>query len=120
MKGGADQKEALRRAAVKCGLSQDVVIGHLKLMNWSPGDEVYSPETLGECDRHPDSGLTQWGTCWGCYAENFGSKSQAEQQRQAKKYRAPCQLHPGARVTDSGECWECYALRAGPSGCKPA
>ena len=22
-----------------------------------------------ECAVHPESGLTQWGTCWGCYAE---------------------------------------------------
>lgn len=24
-----------------------------------------------ECERHPESGLTQWGTCWGCYAEKY-------------------------------------------------
>jgi hypothetical protein len=23
------------------------------------------------CHRHPDSGLTQWGTCWACYTEKF-------------------------------------------------
>lgn len=26
------------------------------------------------CEKHPDSGRTQWGTCWGCYAEQFGYK----------------------------------------------
>ena len=25
------------------------------------------------CARHPESGLTQWGTCWSCYAEKCGS-----------------------------------------------
>jgi hypothetical protein len=24
-----------------------------------------------ECSRHPQSGLTQWGACWGCYAERY-------------------------------------------------
>lgn len=24
-----------------------------------------------ECSRHPESGLTQWGACWGCYAERY-------------------------------------------------
>jgi hypothetical protein len=24
------------------------------------------------CLRHPESGLTQWGTCWACYAETYG------------------------------------------------
>jgi len=28
-----------------------------------------------ECARHPESGLTQWGTCWGCYAERNGSQA---------------------------------------------
>jgi hypothetical protein len=27
-----------------------------------------------ECSRHPESGLTQWGTCWGCYAEKYSSE----------------------------------------------
>jgi len=26
-----------------------------------------------ECAVHPESGLTQWGTCWGCYAERHNS-----------------------------------------------
>ena len=26
-----------------------------------------------ECARHPESGLTQWGTCWACYAEQYGT-----------------------------------------------
>jgi len=26
-----------------------------------------------ECTRHPESGLTQWGTCWACYAEKYSS-----------------------------------------------
>ena len=24
-----------------------------------------------ECSRHPESGLTQWGSCWACYAEKY-------------------------------------------------
>ena len=23
------------------------------------------------CGRHPDSGLTNWGTCWTCYSEKY-------------------------------------------------
>jgi hypothetical protein len=26
-----------------------------------------------ECTLHPNSGLTQWGTCWGCYSDKHGS-----------------------------------------------
>ncbi len=26
------------------------------------------------CERHTESGLTQWGTCWGCYAEKHASQ----------------------------------------------
>jgi hypothetical protein len=26
-----------------------------------------------ECTVHPESGLTQWGTCWGCYATKYAS-----------------------------------------------
>lgn len=25
-----------------------------------------------ECTVHPESGLTEWGTCWACYAEGYG------------------------------------------------
>ena len=28
-----------------------------------------------QCARHPESGLTQWGTCWGCYAEKHDSQA---------------------------------------------
>ncbi|MGA8154429.1 MAG: hypothetical protein WB952_26025 [Terriglobales bacterium] len=27
------------------------------------------------CERHPDSGLTQWGTCWGCYADKYSNQT---------------------------------------------
>lgn len=30
-----------------------------------------------ECTRHPDSGRTQWGTCWACYSEECSSKPQS-------------------------------------------
>jgi hypothetical protein len=32
-----------------------------------------------ECAQHPDSGLTQWGTCWACYS----AKCSGERERQA-------------------------------------
>ena len=32
----------------------------------------------GNCARHPDSGLTPWGTCYGCYFEKHGSKQAQE------------------------------------------
>jgi uncharacterized protein YdaU (DUF1376 family) len=27
-----------------------------------------------KCERHPESGLTESGTCWACYAESYGYK----------------------------------------------
>jgi hypothetical protein len=30
-----------------------------------------------ECALHPDSGLTQWGTCWGCYSAKYSPQSQS-------------------------------------------
>jgi hypothetical protein len=29
-----------------------------------------------ECALHPDSGLTQWGTCWGCYSAKYSCEPQ--------------------------------------------
>jgi hypothetical protein len=29
-----------------------------------------------ECALHPDCGLTQWGTCWGCYSAKYCTESQ--------------------------------------------
>jgi hypothetical protein len=29
------------------------------------------------CATHPQSGLTQWGSCWECYAEKYNGTSQA-------------------------------------------
>lgn len=28
------------------------------------------------CALHPDSGLTQWGTCWACYSEKYRGPSE--------------------------------------------
>lgn len=28
----------------------------------------------GVCEKHPESGESQWGTCWACYAERNGYK----------------------------------------------
>jgi hypothetical protein len=30
----------------------------------------------GPCAIHPESGLTQWGTCWGCYTAKYSSDSE--------------------------------------------
>jgi hypothetical protein len=30
-----------------------------------------------ECELHPDSGLTQWGTCWECYSAKYGAGREA-------------------------------------------
>jgi hypothetical protein len=32
----------------------------------------------GPCAKHPDSGLTQWGTCWACYSEQYSGDRPAE------------------------------------------
>lgn len=29
------------------------------------------------CEIHPNSGLTQWGSCWGCYAAKHSAATQA-------------------------------------------
>lgn len=34
-------------------------------------------KTENTCELHPDSGLTNWGTCWGCYAEKHGAEANA-------------------------------------------
>jgi hypothetical protein len=28
----------------------------------------------GKCKKHPESGLTEWGTCYECYSEKYSSK----------------------------------------------
>jgi hypothetical protein len=33
------------------------------------------PNGRKECKLHPQSGLTQWGTCWECYAEKCSSQA---------------------------------------------
>jgi hypothetical protein len=35
------------------------------------------------CEKHPDSGLTTWGTCWSCYEEKHSSGLKKEPQRVA-------------------------------------
>jgi hypothetical protein len=34
------------------------------------------PNAREECTLHPDSGLTQWGSCWGCYSAKYGGEHQ--------------------------------------------
>ncbi|MGH9513450.1 MAG: hypothetical protein ACRD2U_15070 [Terriglobales bacterium] len=31
-----------------------------------------------ECTFHPESGLTQWGTCWGCYSAKYSCEGQSQ------------------------------------------
>jgi hypothetical protein len=30
-----------------------------------------------ECALHPESGRTQWGTCWACYTAKYSGERQA-------------------------------------------
>jgi hypothetical protein len=35
-------------------------------------------ETEPDCEKHPESGLTQWGTCWQCYADKYSGKKEPQ------------------------------------------
>jgi hypothetical protein len=71
-----------------------------KVSNWPPGDLRFIPNPVKfytegqylkkpefwerrkengreECTLHPDSGLTQWGTCWACYSAKCSGERQA-------------------------------------------
>lgn len=37
-------------------------------------DVTVHQDERGPCTRHPDSGLTPWGTCYACYSERCGYK----------------------------------------------
>ncbi len=42
--------------------------------DWKIAQSILTAETpKGECDRHFGSGLTMWGTCWGCYQQGYSS-----------------------------------------------
>ena len=42
-------------------------------------EERVEPVLLGNCERHPDSGLTNHGRCYGCYAEEHSQKGMVAQ-----------------------------------------
>jgi hypothetical protein len=37
------------------------------------GDTLKKDNARQECELHPHSGRTEWGTCWGCYEEQYSS-----------------------------------------------
>lgn len=39
---------------------------------WSGNGQTEPPKV---CDKHPGSGLTNWGSCWTCYSEQYRDKS---------------------------------------------
>jgi hypothetical protein len=66
-----------------------VSTGHQSGGYWTPDSKAFDPNAInpnaeirqpallraeknGPCERHPDSGLTNWGTCWACYSEKHG------------------------------------------------
>lgn len=92
------QLEAIAEAIARDGVER-VLSGTKsfadKVVNWPPTDLRFIPNPVKfytegqylkkpefwerrkengreECTVHPDSGLTQWGTCWACYAERYG------------------------------------------------
>jgi hypothetical protein len=94
------QQDAIIEAVAKDGL--DVVLSGTKSFaekaaNWPSPDLRFIPNAVRfftegqylknpelwerkkengreECALHPDSGVTQWGTCWGCYATKYTSE----------------------------------------------
>lgn len=43
------------------------------VQRWTKFDAA--PISTGNCSKHPDSGLTSTGACWGCYQSKFGKES---------------------------------------------
>jgi hypothetical protein len=95
------QQEAIAQAIAKDG-ADPVLSGTRnfadKVVNWPPTELRFIPNPVKfytegqylkkpefwerrkengreECTRHPDSGLTQWGTCWACYSNECSSRS---------------------------------------------
>ena len=93
------QQDAIAEAIARDGV-EPVLSGTKsfadKVVNWPPTDLRFIPNPVKfytegqylkkpefwerrkengreECTLHPDSGLTQWGTCWGCYATKYTS-----------------------------------------------
>jgi hypothetical protein len=96
------QQDAIAEAIAKDGM--DLVLSGTKsfadkVVNWPPTDIRFIPNPVKfytegqylkkpefwerrkengreECTRHPDSGLTQWGTCWACYSAKCSGERQ--------------------------------------------
>ena len=97
------QQDAIAEAIAKDGM--DPVLSGTKsfadkVVNWPPTDIRFIPNPVKfytegqylkkpefwerrkengreECTLHPDSGLTQWGTCWACYSAKCSGERQA-------------------------------------------
>jgi len=96
------QQDAITEAIAKDGVDP-VMSGTRnfadKVVNWPPTDLRFIPNPVKfytegqyfkkpefwerrkengreECTQHPDSGLTQWGTCWACYSAKCSGERQ--------------------------------------------
>lgn len=77
---GYAENEAIRSACVACGLARELVDVELKAINFD-FERDSAPIGLKGCAKHPESGLTQWGTCWACYsAEHSGERENTGEQ----------------------------------------
>jgi hypothetical protein len=97
------QQDAIAQAIAKDGADQ-VLSGTRnfadRVVNWPPAELRFIPNPVKfysegqylkkpefwerrkengreECTQHPDSGLTQWGTCWACYSAKCSGERQA-------------------------------------------
>ena len=97
------QQDAIRKAIERDGVNF-VLAGTKsfadKVANWEPTDLRFIPNPVKfytesqylkrpefwerkkengreKCTLHPDSGLTQWGTCWACYSAKCSGERQA-------------------------------------------
>lgn len=71
----SSQEKAIVKAAGLLSMRLHDAEQHLRdcpwnFEDWKIAQSILAAETpKGECDRHFGNGLTQWGTCWSCYAE---------------------------------------------------
>ena len=71
------------------------------------------------CEKHPDSGISMWGTCYACYSERCAEASAKEQTRREaqadlgtkKPSAVVCVKHPDSGLTMWGTCYACYSER---------
>lgn len=53
------------KADIKADIKEDICDSAIR-KNQEPGTK---PPIVPLCEKHPDSGMTNWGTCWSCYSE---------------------------------------------------